>query len=95
MADEKSRAQFEAAYAKRAGCDVDALRAARWGCKGYRDPFAAAAWFGWIDSRAALVIELPQALRQSSMTSVGESFASIATLNACRDAIRAAGVNTK
>lgn len=53
------RDEFEEAYARRAGCNVDSLRAARWGENGYRDPFAAAAWFGWVDARAALVVELP------------------------------------
>lgn len=44
---EQIREAFEAFYAEKAGCNIDALRAARWGDNGYRDPFAASAWFGW------------------------------------------------
>lgn len=47
------REDFEAAYAKRAKCKITDLIAARWGSNGYRDPFAASAWFGFIDGRAA------------------------------------------
>lgn len=60
MTANKLREEFEAAYAERAGCNTDELKACRWGDKGYRDPFAASAWFGWIDSRAALVVDLPR-----------------------------------
>lgn len=47
------REEFEAAYAKRAKCKITDLIAARWGSNGYRDPFVAAAWFGFIDGLAA------------------------------------------
>lgn len=61
----------------------------------YEDPDTRLAFEIWQASRAALVVTLPEPLQQRAGATMGESMTSIATLNACRDAIKAAGIRTK
>ena len=90
MSDEKMRADFEAWYAHQVGCDIRKLEECRWDGKGYRDPFAANAWFAWQASRAALVIELPEPMK-ANPGPLGEC----AYAQRCRSAIEAAGIKVR
>ena len=92
--DEKMRAEFEEWYAHQVGCDIRKLEECRWGSKGYRDPFAANAWFAWQASRAALVIELPGRINKENGYIEDDEYYNLA-LKHCKHQIEAAGVRVK
>ena len=98
MSDEKMRAEFEAAITKDrmdAGYDEPNLSMIEWeGAQVYAENYIQAAWWGWKQSRAALVVELPERITKESGYSEDDEYYNLA-LKHCQHQIEAAGIKIK
>lgn len=98
MGIEQARVNFEIAYAEKLNSDhpgasvtANEVKASRNGDE-YAGQLASSAWWAWQASRESLVIELP--VRDSDPTP-GEGWARDAAIEACAEAIEAAGLKVK
>jgi hypothetical protein len=86
MSNDKMREEFEAAVKR----DLAIVRFDRHLARNeggdYVNGMAEIAWWGWKESRAALVVELPERLDYAGCTSA---------IEACRGAIEAAGLRVQ